>query len=210
MSKKIGPLWRHSRALSFSLREDKKEFSKGKKRTTLPGIHGMKRKRETVYGLQNKEKRKFCLLYGYRDKQLYNLIKKVKIKIKKNEDITNIILLKAESRIDNLLFRSGIMITRKLSRLWVSQGHFLVNNKKVKSPSCQLKVGDVITFKKENISKNNLIIDALKKNKLNDIPSYLEVDKDKLTVKYLGQDSLNLFKSEINTSLIIEWYNRKM
>lgn len=38
-----GSIYRKSRKLGFSLLENNKEFSKGKKRTTRPGQHGAKK-----------------------------------------------------------------------------------------------------------------------------------------------------------------------
>jgi small subunit ribosomal protein S4 len=50
--------------LHFSLLRNKKEFSRGKKRITSPGIHGgAKKRRLSSYGLQLQEKQK--VMYGY-------------------------------------------------------------------------------------------------------------------------------------------------
>src|SRR3954452_8040979 len=101
MSKYIGPIWKKSRALNFPLLGGK-EFSRGKKRKTLPGIHGGKRKRYSAYALQNKEKQKIRFRYGLRANQLYNLFIKVK---NKQGDAGDNLLINCESRLDNVVFR---------------------------------------------------------------------------------------------------------
>lgn len=205
MSKYIGPIWRKSRALKISLLENKKEFSRGKKRTTSPGIHGDKRRRESTYGLQNKEKRKICLRYGLREKGLYNLF----VKAKKEKDNTGDTLLKmCESRLDNLIFRSGLVNTRRFARLWVSQGHFLVNNQKVKSPSYQVEIGQNINLRKEKMVENKLVKSNLEQNAK--IPPYISFDKKNLTINYLRYPSPEEYNKDIDTSLVVEWYNRRI
>src|SRR5438067_10521496 len=103
MSRYLGPLTRKSRAFGFSLLENKKEFSRGKKRTTPPGQHGDKRKRRSVYALQNREKQKIRFLYGLKEKQLYSLFAKLK---KEKSNTGDNLLVNCESRLDNIVFRS--------------------------------------------------------------------------------------------------------
>jgi small subunit ribosomal protein S4 len=104
MSKYIGPIWKKSRALNFPLLGGK-EFSRGKKRKTPPGIHGEKRKRYSDYALQNREKQKIRFRYGMREKQLYNLFSKVK---NEKGNIGDNLLASCESRLDNIVFLSGL------------------------------------------------------------------------------------------------------
>jgi len=63
MSKYLGSWQKKARALGFSFRRNKQEFSRGKKRITLPGIHGGKRKRMSPYAVKLREKQK--VKYGY-------------------------------------------------------------------------------------------------------------------------------------------------
>src|SRR3954470_7136492 len=87
-----------SRSLGISLRGDKKEFSRGKKRTTPPGQHGPKKTRRrkiSLYALQNKEKQKLRFLYGLKEKQLRNLFLNLK---QKKGDVRQHLLTHLESR----------------------------------------------------------------------------------------------------------------
>jgi|SRR5690348_2510157 small subunit ribosomal protein S4 len=200
MSRYIGPLWRKSRALGISLLENKKEFSKGKKRTTIPGQHGnnTRRRRASAYSLQNKEKQKIRFLYGLRERQLRNLF--IKLKNKKGELAYNL-LLTLESRLDNLVFRSGLG-TRRFARQLVNHGHFTVNGEKVDIPSYQVKIGDVIELS-EKIFNNDKIKYFLEKK--TEVPAYIDFNKDKMTISF-SRNPLNeeITNSDISVPLIIE------
>lgn len=206
MSRYIGPLWRKSRALGISLLENKKEFSRGKKRTTIPGQHGnsIKRRRISAYGLQNKEKQKIRFLYGLRERQLRNLF--IQLKTKKGE-LSHNLLISLESRLDNLVFRAGIG-TRRLARQMVNHGHFLVNGQKVDIPSYSVKVGDVIQLSEKSFGNEKINYFLEKKT---EVPNYISFNKEKMTINY---DRHPLFEEVVNTEisipLIIEWYNKKI
>lgn len=206
MSRYTGPLWRKSRALGISLLENKKEFSKGKKRTTIPGQHGnnVRRKRVSAYALQNKEKQKIRFLYGLRERQLRNLF--TKLKNKKGELAYNL-LLTLESRLDNVVFRSGIG-TRRLARQLVNHGHFTVNGKSVNIPSFEIKVGDVVKLSDRTINNDKVKYFA---DKNTEVPKYIDLNKDKMIIS-LTRDPLfeEITNSEISIPLIIEWYNKKI
>lgn len=198
-------IYKKSRALNFSLLENGKEFSRGKKRNTPPGIHGSKRKRHSAHALQNIEKNKLRFLYGWKEKQLYNLFEKNK---KKQGNIGDNLLINSESRLDNLVFRSGLVNTRRYARQLVSHEHFLVNGKKVKTPSCQIKPGQVISLRKEKMAENKSIKSSLEQNIKS--PPYINFDRQKLNITYVRYPVAEEFNKGMNTDLVVEWYNRKI
>lgn len=207
MSRYTGPLWRKSRALGISLLENKKEFSRGKKRTTIPGQHGnnlRRKRRASTYSLQNKEKQKIRFLYGLRERQLRNLF--IKLKNKKGELGYNL-LLTLESRLDNLVFRSGIG-TRRFARQLVNHGHFLVNGKKIDIPSYEVKVNDVIQLS-EKLFNNDKIKSFLENKK--EVPGYIDFNSSKISLKFLRLPlQEEIINNDISIPLVIEWYNKKI
>jgi small subunit ribosomal protein S4 len=105
------PIWKMSRALEFSLLGNKKEFSRGKRRVTPPGQHGQKkvrRKKISPFGVQNREKQRIRFSYGLKAKQLKNLFLKLK---EKKGNTSQHVLTNLASRLDNLIFRSGLVST---------------------------------------------------------------------------------------------------
>ena len=205
MPKYLGSWQKKARALGFSLRRNKQEFSRGKKRTTPPGIQGGKRKKKSPYADKLREKQRVKNNYGLRDYQLKN--KYVEARIKSGDTATNL-LTRLESRLDNLVFRSGLINTLPFARQWVVHGHFLVNGKKVKSPDWQVKPGQIIGLRKEKMHENKLIKGNLEKN--TKLPPFLDLNKQKLNITYLRYPAMEELDEGINTSLVMEWYDKKV
>ncbi|KLL05112.1 MAG: 30S ribosomal protein S4 [Mycoplasmataceae bacterium RV_VA103A] len=206
MSKFLGPLWKKSRALHFSLLGNKKEFSRGKKRITSPGMHGGKRKKRlSPYGLRLQAKQRLMHGFGWRNKQLKNEF--IKVKSKAGDAGVNL-LINSESRLDNIIFRSGLASTLRCARQWVNHKHFLVDGKTVNIPSFKVEPGQVISLKKEKMVENKLVKNNLEQNIK--FPSYLNFDKQKFTINYLRPPQPEELNQEIDTSLVVEWYNRRI
>jgi small subunit ribosomal protein S4 len=117
MSRFTGSVFKKSRRYGFSILETGKEFSKGKKRTTAPGQHGSKL---SGYGQQMQEKQKIKFMYGLNERQFRNTYAKAK----KIAGITGTNFLQLlESRLDNIVYRMGLSLTRQGARQLVSHGH---------------------------------------------------------------------------------------
>ena len=200
MARYTGPAYKKSRRLGFSTLENGKELAK---RPYAPGQHGQdSRKKLSEYGIQMQEKQKVRILYGLNEKQFKKTFEKAsKMKGIAGENL----LVLLESRLDNMVYRLGMARTRRSARQIVNHGHILVNGKKVDIPSYITKVGDVISVK-ENSLNHPAIIDALEQNKT--VPAFLEMDKQKLTGKYLRTPERSELNPEINEQLIVEFYNR--
>ncbi len=196
-----GSTWKKSRYLNMSLSETGKEL---KKRPYVPGQHGspLRRKKSSEYGKQLIEKQKLRTLYGVNERQfrrLFNLASKSK-------GITGLEFFRIlESRLDNLVYRLGFAPTRKAARQLVNHGHILVNGKKVDIPSYLCKVNDVISVKES--SRTLKVI----KESLESAPAtvgYVELDKEKLSGKFIRVPERNELSQDINEAAIIEYYNR--
>lgn len=137
--------------------------------------------------------------YGWRDKQLKN--EYVKAKSKAGDAGVNL-LISSESRLDNVVFRSGLVNTIGFAREWVSHGHFLVNGKKVKVPSYKVEIGQIISLRKEKMAENKLIKNSLEKNIKT--PPHINFDRQKLTINYLRHPVVEELNKGIDTSLVVE------
>jgi len=109
------------------------------------------RRKVSEYGVQLKEKQKLKFIYGVLEKPFYHYFE---IASKMEGQAGNNLITVLESRLDNIVFRMGLALTRRESRQLVTHGHFLVNGKKVDIPSYRVKVGDVITLKDKSKSSS--------------------------------------------------------
>ena len=172
------------------------------KRPTVPGQHGAGRKKVSEYGFQLREKNKTRRAYGILEKQFRNYYEKAT----RSKESTGFALLKMlELRLDNVVYRMNIGVSRTESRQIVNHGHITVNGKKVNIPSYQVKVGDVIAVKE---NKQNLqMFTDLKDLKVN-TPKWLEFNTASLTGKVLALPERDDIDLGIQEHLIVEYYSR--
>jgi len=202
MSRYTDSTFKKARRYGFSILENGKEFSKGKKRTSAPGQHGAKKGKLSGYGTQLQEKQKVKFMYGVSERQFRNTFHKAK----KIHGIlgTNFLVL-LESRLDNIVYRLGFAMTRRASRQLVNHGHILVNGKKVDIPSYQLKPGDVLELKAV-MHKNDKVLESLQNNE--STVEFVKVDKNAFKGEYIRLPERQELNADINEALIVEWYNR--
>ena len=195
-------------------REGQKLFLKGQrcysdkcsinKRAYAPGQHGQGRKKLSEYGLQLREKQKAKRFYGVLESQFAHYFELAS----KKKGITGDNLLQIlESRLDNVIYRLGFGLSRAEARQLVLHGHFLVNGKKVDSPSYLVKEGDVITLKDKSRSlpKIKAVLEATEgKN----IPKWLELDADRTQAKVVTLAQRDDIDLDIEEHLIVELYSK--
>lgn len=206
MSRYLGPKWKVSRRLGFSILENGKEFALGKngkeRRNYAPGMHGLKRGKKSEYGLQLQEKQRVRYTFGLSEKQLRKVFDKAQNMPGPHGDNFMILL---ETRLDNIVYRIGFASTRKQARQLVTHGHVLVNQKKLNIPSAFVVPGQTISLK-EKSQKLDLV-----KNSLDQTLSrkaFLEFDEKKLIGKLIRLPERSECLEGIQDSFIVEFYNR--
>ena len=117
----------------------------------LHRLKGELSKRESQYGKielykkQIQEKKKLAFLYGSQSKNsLKKLVKRARnLSSLETPPVKGLVLL-LESRLDVVLFRASFFSSISMARQWISHNKVVVNKKKVRAPSYQLKGGDCI------------------------------------------------------------------
>lgn len=174
------------------------------KRNYPAGVHGQnkKRRKQSVYGKQLFEKQKARRLYGLLERQFANYVAEAS---KKTGDTSKFLLNYLESRLDNIVYRIGLAVSRRAARQAVSHGHILVNGKKVDIPSYRVKVGEEIALadKKKNSPLYHKISDKLAKV---DAPAWAALDAKTISAKILNTPAID--EPGFDAKLIVEFYSR--
>ncbi|MDD2927556.1 MAG: 30S ribosomal protein S4 [Candidatus Omnitrophica bacterium] len=198
-------------------RQGEKLFLKGTKCTTEkcpasrraypPGQHGQGGKRRSKlsnYGLQLKEKQKVKRIYGVLEKQFRRYFKIAS----KSKGVTGKVLLQLlERRLDNVIFRLGLGLSRAQARQLVRHNLITVNARRVNIPSYLVTGGDLIQVKAKEKALNK-IKDILEQSKERSVPSWLEFNTTGLSGKVLRLPEKDDIQQPIQEQLIVELYSK--
>ena len=174
------------------------------RRPVIPGQHGAGKRRVTFteYGTQLREKQKIKRIYGLLENQMRGYYEEAE----RMKGVTGANMLSLiERRLDNVVYRMGIGVSRSQSRQMVNHGLVTVNGKKLDIPSYLVKVGDIIGIKESKTEKEP--IKALKGVKLV-MPKWLEFNTDKLVGKVVALPVREDIDADIKEQLVIELYSR--
>jgi small subunit ribosomal protein S4 len=196
-------------------REGEKLFLKGEKcftdkcgiekRSYPPGQHGQRRGgRLSDYGVQLREKQKLRKIYGILEKQFRSYYAEAdRLKGVTGENLLQLL----ESRLDNVVYRMGIGVSRSESRQLVRHNSITVNGNRVNIPSYQVKPGDQVAV--AEASKNQLRVKAATEAAdERGFPEWVEVDIKKLTGTFKNKPQRDDLPPTINESLIVELYSK--
>lgn len=196
-------------------REGEKLFLKGSRcytdkcaiarRAYAPGQHGQKRKKQSEYGTQLREKQKAKAFYGVLESQFRKYFEEAE----RSKGITGTRLLQIlESRLDNVVYRLGLATSRAQARQLVRHGHFTVNGIKVNIPSYLTKVNDVIKVKESSANSEifKQIVEATENGR--PVPTWLEADLTNKTGKIVALPSREEIDLPVQEHLIVELYSK--
>ena len=169
-----------------------------------PGQHGKGRKKLSEYALQHREKQKTRRYYGVLESQFAKYFEMASAKQGvPGENLLRIL----ESRLDNVVYRLGLAMSRPEARQLVSHNHFTVNGKKVNIPSYLVKEGDVIALKEKSrsLDKFKNIMEA---NASRVPPKWLDLDKNTFEAKVINLPEREDIDLPVEEHLIVELYSK--
>jgi small subunit ribosomal protein S4 len=204
MTKRLSAKKKFSRKLGGSLWGQAKDPHA--KRNYRPGQHGAASKRTSDYGNQLRAKQRMKFYYGnISERQFFNIFQEAgRIKGDSSENFVALL----ESRLDAVVYRANFVPTVFAARQFVNHKHVTVNGQVVNIPSYRLKVGDVVEVR-EKSRKLAIVIDSLQKME-RDVPSYLELDKAKFSIKIISKAAFAEvpYAIQMEPHLITEFYSR--
>jgi small subunit ribosomal protein S4 len=196
-------------------REGMKLFLKGakcfsdkcpiEKRNFAPGQHGKDRKAKIVgYGLQLREKQKTKRMYFTQEGQFRNYFEKAA----RGKGVTGEMLLQQlERRLDNVVYRMGFGMSRRLARQLVRHGHVHVNGRKVDIPSYEVSVGEEISIR-ESSRKLAVLEQSKEFASHQNPPNWFEIDRDNFKGRILSLPKRDEIQMPVNEQLIVELYSK--
>jgi len=169
-----------------------------------PGVHGQSKRPRNLseFGIQLKEKQKIKITYDIKESQLRDIFKKA-TKAKKVTGTKVFELL--ESRLDNVVFRSSLALSRTIARQVIIHGHILVNGRKVISPGFEVSPGNLVSVK-ESSKEKGVFKRIAEISKKIDTPTWIVLDKDKFEAKIAALPSESDIPFDVN--MVVDYYSK--
>ena len=198
-------------------REGQKLFLKGTKcytekcpverRAYPPGHHGpaqARRRKQSDYAVQLREKQKVKRIYGLGEKQFRNLFERAAVQT----GITGEnLIVSLESRLDNIIFRMGFSASRAAARQLVRHRHVEVNGRIVDVPSYQVTVGDEVAVKAK--SRNlGFVEESLESRTRPELLEWLALDQKNRVGRMVRKPSRQDIPLAAQEQLIVELYSK--
>jgi small subunit ribosomal protein S4 len=206
VAKYTGPKCKLSRreGVDLELKSSLRPLDSKCKLDQVPGQHGARRTRLSDYALQLREKQKLRRIYGVLEKQFRNYYKKAANQ--KGSTGENLLTL-LETRLDNVVYRSGFGSTRAEARQLVNHKSITVNSKIVNIPSYTVQANDVISVY-EKSKKQTRIAGSLNMAKQKGIVDWISLDENKLEAIFKNAPERADLPPDINEQLVVELYSK--
>jgi small subunit ribosomal protein S4 len=176
------------------------------RRPTPPGASpsDRRRRKESEYSLQLKEKQKARATYGILERQFRKHFETAE----RLPGVTGENLLRTlELRLDNVVYRLGFADSRKQARQVVLHGHVTLNGRRTDIPSAQVKPGDVVAVHAASRANEyfKTVADTLSRKT---VPRWLELDPSALSGRVADRPTRQDIDINLNEALVVEYYSR--
>jgi small subunit ribosomal protein S4 len=211
MSRYTGPVCKLCR------REGQKLFLKGQKcytekcpverRAYPPGQHGpahARRRKQSDYAVQLREKQKVKRIYGLHERQFRNVFESAS----QQQGVTGENLLRLlETRLDNIVFRMGFAQSRNQARQIVRHRHVEVNGHVVDVPSYHVRPGDEVALRAGH--KELEVVEAsLEARTRPNLPEWLALDQKARVGRVVRNPERQDIPLAVQEQLIVELYSK--
>lgn len=163
------------------------------RRQVLPGQHSRVRIKRSDYSLHLREKQKLKRIYLAPEAQLRKYFEKSRRSLGKTGEV---LLSLLERRLDNVLVRVGLAVSRSQARQLIRHGYVKVNGQATDIPSYTVGVDDRVECGK---------IESLRPVT---VPSWLSLDVTSRTVLVTALPKREDVVEDIDEQLVVEFYSR--
>lgn len=211
MARHTGPVCKLCR------REGQKLFLKGQKcytekcpvdrRSYPPGQHGpaqARRRRQSEYAVQLREKQKVKRIYGLQERQFRNIFEKAN----QQTGITGEnLLVMLETRLDNIIFRMGFAASRNQARQLVRHRHVEVNGRVTDIPSYVVKPGDEVAVRSKSKDLDTVAV-SLESRTRPSLVEWLALDEKSRVGRMVRKPERQDIPMAVQEQLIVELYSK--
>lgn len=197
MARERGPRFKQCRRLGLNVSGHPKAMNRAVKGTSRAD------KKLSEYGIRLLEKQRLKAYYGVLEKQFRKYVEEA---FKSKEGTTGeALLIRLESRLDNLVYRMGFANSIRAARQMVNHGHILVNGEKIDIPSYKVEPGTEISLR-EKSRKSPIYLENIN-SYINTLP-YIDSNLSEFKSIYTRYPQRHELPIEINENLIVEFYSR--
>ena len=211
MARYTGPVCRLCR------REGTKLFLKGSRcltekcavdrRAYAPGQHGQssgRRRKQSDYAKQLREKQKVKRIYGLTERQFRNIFERVA----HEPGVTGEnLLIELELRLDNVVHRMGFAASRQAARQLARHRHVQVNGRTVDIPSYRLNPGDEVRVAPASRELASVQSSLAALSRAAPV-SWIAVDTEQATGKITERPTRDAIPVAAQEQLIVELYSK--
>ena|SRR3989338_4560204 len=157
------------------------------------------KKNKSEYGLRLAEKQKLRITYGLRERQFKSYFRDARS--------TQEVFARLEARLDSIVWRMGLALTRGAARQMVGHGHIWVNGRRVTIPSFRVRTKDVIGIRPQSMQKH-IFADMDERLKKYESPSWVRFDQTKHEGALIAPPAMEEAGMDINLQTVMEFYSR--
>lgn len=179
------------------------------RRNYAPGAHGKagkgRRRDPSEFGQLMREKQKIRFIYGLDD---HDMKKYITMAVSKKTGLFGThVIQQLECRLDNIVYRLGFAYSRRAARQAISHGHFMVNGKRVFTPSFQVKKGDIVSVREQSLS-SGIFAHIDDKMRSYEAPQWLSLDKNKKLGTMSADPEVDDVGMNVDITKVKEFYSR--
>ncbi len=197
-------------------REGLKLFLKGERcysdkcavdrRKTAPGQHGARRGKLSDYGVQLREKQKIRRVYGVLEKQFRRVLAGA---VRSRGKTGDVLVQSLEMRLDSVVLRLGLALSRSGARQLVRHNHVTVNGGTLNIPSATVRVGDKVSIGEKTRAMPAVVLaQEIAKREGHSVPSWLRWDVNTMTGEVLSKPQRDEVALPAKEQLVVELYSK--
>ncbi len=202
----IGPKFKICKRLGGAVFEkcqtQKFTLAEARQKNTRSG--GKRPSQMSDYKRQLLEKQKMRYTYGISERQL---VRYVQESLEKSSNPSHALMIRLESRLDNIVYRMGLAKTRRLARQMVSHGHITVDGRKVTIPSYQVTPNQAVAVR-EGSKQSVLFQTQGEEVAATKVPVWLQFDPAALAGNVAATPSYDAHELLFDLEQVFEYYSR--